>query len=330
MGRCMLLFGLVGALWMRPLLAQTDQEQAPLSEMQRYFDQQRQSGHLQEAGPLLLFVRPSGAPEVDQALLENIVGILAEIVSPEDIRVCAACMRPRTQVQTNRAQRHTAPPTLTELATLDAQLRGGAPPAHLVLVVQRLGPEIALQIYRLQNGSLLASELFTGRKRETQQMALRLPYREGIKQKARGWGLTHWVVDAVVYPNAHFGMDVLDQVGEYRNHLIGVSTSMWNPLLGAGVAYHYVLQDYWNATVGAKLLLSMPTLIAKGLADDFQTGVGFEPTFTPVLMARVPIPNTPLTLSAMASVSVDVGAVRLPQVGIGLSLVDLFPAPVLP
>lgn len=309
--------------------AQDESRAAAIRELKTYIANERQNGSLQDASPVFVVVEPEDT-DSETSFTQNISDALSDLFAADELRICLACSIPRTRFGENRVTHVSASASLPEIRRRDAQLRGSGRAARTAIYVQEIGREISLQVLSVAEGSVLVSEIFPRRKDTVAAGTERISARFAVQQKARGWTLTHWFNDVIVYPSPHIAIDVVDQIGEQRNHLLGVSTSLWNPLLGVGVSYHYVLPNAFNATIGGKLLLALPNLVLSGILPDNPAGALLDPTFTPMLIARVPIPQTPFAVSAMASMAVDFGAIRAPQVGIGISMMDLPPALLLP
>ena len=309
--------------------AQDDVDSSSIREFKSFLVSEKQRGHLEDASPVFVIFRLQDAGE-ETLFAQTLLDALSEVFEEDELRVCLPCSLPRTRFRNDGVEHTSAFPAMNEIRRLDKQMRGPGTVARTALFVQELGQQIALQAYAISDGTVVLSEVFPRKKVSKTISTERLSHRSAVQQKARGWTLSHWFNDVIVYPNPHIAIDVVDQIGKQRNHLFGVSTSLWNPLLGVGVSYHYVMPNFWNATIGGKLLMSLPTLVLSGIVPDAAAGAVIDPTFTPMVIARVPIPYTPLAVSAMASMALDFGAIRAPQVGIGLSMMDFPPALLLP
>lgn len=241
------------------------------------------------------------------------------------VRLCEACMNPEVSALGQRLELRAGPPSTDELLALDARARGPGAPARAALFLDETPAGVAIRVVSLESGVVLyaanldrnlSAEARTGRNHN---------YSLELDRRLRGDSLTHVLFDGSAYPNQHVALDVLDQFGDRGQHLAGVTMTAIEPVIGVGASYHYVFQDVLNASLGGKVIVSVPTAALNAIT----TAVGsdepvqlLDPLLTGVFTVRVPIPKTNFAVFAMASTNL--------RFGVGLSLLNTTLLPVLP
>jgi hypothetical protein len=245
---------------------------------------------------------------------------LVRVFGSAGLRACEACMAPRTYVQEGLVEQVTTNLGTPEITRLDETARGSSAPARTAIWLDETTEGVSLRIIDLHNSRILLAENFdaamTGQARTRRNLAL---IRE-LDRRSRGDSITHAFFDVTVYPGQHISTDWVDQWGDTNANLSGFSLSLYDPVLGVGGAYYRIIPSAFNITVGAKVLMSLPTGIISGIAgEDVDL---LDPLLTGVFMVRVPIARSNYGLTFSASTN--------GELGIGFSLMNVSLLPFLP
>lgn len=245
---------------------------------------------------------------------------LVRVFGAAGLRACEACMAPRTYVQEGLVEQVSTNLGTAEITRLDEATRGNSAPARTAIWLDETTEGVSLRVIDLHNSRILLAENFdaamTGPARTRRNLAL---IRE-LDRRARGDSLTHAFFDVTVYPGQHISTDWVEQWGETNANLSGFSLSLFDPVLGVGGSYYRVIPSAFNITVGAKVLMSLPTGLVAGIAgEDVEL---IDPLLTGVFMVRVPIARSNYGITFSASTN--------GRVGIGFSLMNVSLLPFLP
>lgn len=245
---------------------------------------------------------------------------LVRVFGAAGLRACEACMAPRTYVQEGQLEQITTNLGAAEITRLDETSRGSSAPARTAIWLDETAEGVSLRIVDLHNSRILLAENFdaamTGPARTRRNLAL---VRE-LDRRARGDSITHAFFDVTVYPGQHISTDWVDQWGDTNANLSGFSLSLFDPVLGVGGAYYRVIPSAFNITVGAKVLMSVPTGLVRGIAgEDIEV---LDPLLTGVFMVRVPIARSNYGITFSASTN--------GRLGVGFSLMNVSLLPFLP
>jgi len=245
---------------------------------------------------------------------------LVRVFGAAGLRACEACMAPRTYVQEGQLEQVSMNLGAAEITRLDEMSRGNSAPARTAIWLDETAEGVSLRIIDLHNSRILLAENFdaamTGAARTRRNLSL---VRE-LDRRARGDSITHAFVDVTVYPGQHISTDWVDQWGDTNANLSGFSLSLFDPVLGVGGAYYRVIPSAFNITVGAKVLMSVPTGLVRGIAgEDVEI---LDPLLTGVFMVRVPIARSNYGITFSASTN--------GRLGVGFSLMNVSLLPFLP
>ncbi len=230
------------------------------------------------------------------------------------LRLCEACMVPRTWVEDGQMLVQSGPVSLEEVARLDASSRGTAPAARAAIWVEEHRGGVAIRIVDLGTSRVVyAQNVDPGLTQRMYTLA------EEYERRARGDSLTQAFVDIAVYPGQHIALDWTDQWGQDNGNLSGVTLSLVDPVVGIG-AVHYRRIKLANSLIGAKLIVSLPTAIVRSVGD-FDVDV-LDNLVTGVAVVRVPFGRS--NYGAVATLSSN-GAF-----GLGVSLMNISLLPVIP
>jgi hypothetical protein len=127
-----------------------------------------------------------------------------------------------------------------------------------------------------------------------------------------------------MYPGQNVSMDWVEQWGSTSANLSGVSLSFFDPVLGIGGAYYRVFPQALNITMGAKVLMSVPTALVRSIVGDSDDDGAdlIDPLLTGVFLVRVPI--------ATSNYAVTLSASTNGRIGVGFSLLNFSVLPFLP
>jgi len=246
------------------------------------------------------------------------VGVLSEAFGSGGLRLCQACMVPRTVVERGQLVYQTGPISLDEVRRLDEQARGAATPARSAIWLDEAPGGVSLRVIDLNTARVLYAQNVDEALVEHANTRRVYTLSEELERRARGDSLTQAFVDIAVYPNQHISLDWTDQWGATNANLSGVSISFVDPMIGLG-AVHYRRLPYYNILVGGKGLVSMPTALARTLSD---TNIDIlDPIFTAVGVVRVPFGRS--NYGAVITASSN------GKLAIGVSLMNISLLPVL-
>ncbi len=245
---------------------------------------------------------------------------LVTVFGSSGLRLCEACMAPRTFIEDGRIEQSTAALDVGEIKRLDERYRGGAAPARSAIWLDETPSGVSLRMVDLSNSRIVAAENFDPYMDEVSQTRRNYTLTEELDRRSRGDSINHAFFDAALYPNLHFSFDWVEQWGATNANLSGLSVSIFDPLLGIGGAYFRVIPSAANITVGGKLLMSVPTGIVRSVSgSDIEI---LDPLLSAVVMARYPIASSNFALIVSASTN--------GRVGLGFSLMNTTFLPFLP
>jgi len=202
------------------------------------------------------------------------------------LRVCEACMGPRTSVTKGRLEQSVGPVSLEEITRLDDRYRGESARARSAIWIDETASGVALRIVHLRSGAVIFAQNVDPDLQEYRGAARSFRLAEELERRTRGDSLTHALFDAGIYPGQHFSFEWVEQWGDTNNNLTGIVLSTFDPVLGLGFGYHRAL-EFQNMLVGGKLVLSIPTAIAQSATDsDIEV---IDPIVTGVFVARYPL-----------------------------------------
>lgn len=245
---------------------------------------------------------------------------LTRVFGSAGLRSCEACMAPRLNVVDGKLEQTTGSPETAEIARLDENARGTAPPARAAIWLEETSEGVSLRIIDLHNGRIVFAQNFDAALTETKRTAQHSTAAREIERRARGGSLAHVFLDLALYPSQHVSIDWSEQWGAYNNNLSGLTLSLFDPVVGIGASYFRIMPSAAGIAVGGKVLLSVPTAIATGVSGESVDVI--DPMLTAVLMARVPIFSS--NYAAILSLSTN------GRLGIGISLMNVSLLPVLP
>lgn len=245
---------------------------------------------------------------------------LLRIFGSSGLRICEACMAPRTVVSDGRLEVSSSDVSVAEIIRIDHDLRGNAAPARTAIWLDETEYGVALRVVDLKNARILVAENVDATLSELQRTERNGTLVRELARRARGDTLAHAFIDAVFLGGPHVSLDWTDQWGDHNENLSGISLSLVDPIFGIGGVYYRAIPSAYNATIGVKVLVSTLTALIEGISgENFDI---LDPLITGVFIARVPIAKTNYAVVASASTN---GAV-----GIGVSFLNMTLLPVLP
>jgi hypothetical protein len=234
------------------------------------------------------------------------------------LRLCEACTQPRAWVEDGALIYQTGPVGLDEIIRLDDQIRGNAPAARTAIWIDEQRGGVSVRIVDLHTGRVLFAQNVDPSLVEYENTQRMYTLSEELERRARGDSLTQGFVDFGLYPGQHISIDWTDQWGETNSNLTGISLSVLDPVVGLGVS-HYHRIPFFNVLLGGKLLVSLPTAVARSLGGG---GSFVDPMLTGVAVGRVPFGRS--NYGACVTLSTN------GQLGLGLSLLNVSLLPVRP
>jgi hypothetical protein len=248
--------------------------------------------------------------------------VLEAALGPGTLRLCEACMAPRTRVRPGVLDYRAGPTDLDEVVRLDAELRGDAAPASTAIFVEEHARGVAIRIVELSTGNLLWARNVDPDLDEDRRSERVYTRAEELERRARGGTLTHGFFDAALFPQQHLALEWADQWGPRNQFLSGVTLSVLDPAVGLGVN-GYVVTPLADTLVGGKLLASLPTALVRALGD---AGGGdldiIDPLVTGIFVVKVPLGRS--NYGALMTLSTN------GRIAFGISLMNTSLGPLLP
>ena len=250
---------------------------------------------------------------------DRVLAALQAVYGEDSIRWCSACALPRTHVEDGRLEYVTGVATIAEAVRLDDLTRADAPAARTGVWLAETTSGVSVRVVELSTGRVLFAQNIDPDLVEGARTANTYTRTAELERRARGDSLTQSFVDIGLVPGQHVSLDWTDQWGRENRHLSGVTLSLFDPVLGVGAAHHRVTR-LLNTTVGAKMLLSLPTAVVNSVSED--DGQVLDPLVTAAGIVRVPIGRS--NYGVLLAVSTN------GEVGFGVSLLNVSFLPFLP
>jgi len=313
---CLLATWLVTPAWADPGLTRD-----ALDRMQETLELRLEEGALraEDLSPALLVSVQPRYEESSEWFAVRAIEVLQGVLGDGSLRLCEACMAPRSFVEPGRMTYQAGPISLAEVVRLDEQTRGSAPAARSAIWVEEHRSGVAVRIVDLGTGRVLYAQnldpLLTELKRSRKVYTMT----EELERRARGDSLTQAFVDFALFPGQHLSIDWTEQWGKTNSNLSGVTVSLFDPVLGIG-ASHYRRVEFFNILVGGKLILSLPTAAARSIGDNDVDVI--DPLVTAAAVGRIPFGRSNYGVVLSASTN--------GEVGIGVSLMNITLLPVIP
>ena len=284
----------------------------------------RQEDGLLDARRMLPTVLVSAAPRYEESknsFTAQALTSLARVFGRGSIRMCEACMRPRTVVEDGRLRHTSGPASLDEVIALDTRFRGDGAQAKSGIWIDETQSGISVRVVDLRSGQVLFAQNIDPQLREYRGSARTFRLSEELERRTRGESLTHANFDMALYPGQHISLEWFEQWGQNNQNMSGLVLGLYDPVLGLGAAYYRAL-EYENIMIGAKGVLSIPTAIAQSQVADGEDAELLDPLFTGVFVLRYPFGGSNYGLLLSASTN--------GEVGIGISFLNTSFIPVLP
>ena len=270
--------------------------------------------------PAILVGAEARYAESEGWLLTQAIEVLQPVVGAGNLRVCEACMAPRTWVGDGQVNYQTGPIAIEDVVHLDDALRGDTPPARAGIWIEEHASGVSVRIVDLRTGGVLFAQNLDPALREVTRTDKMFRLTEELERRARGEGLTHTFFDLGLYPQQHIGIDWSDQFGSRNQHLSGFSITILDPLVGIGGNYYFVT-PLFNTLVGVKAIASLPTALVRSLGPDTDIDI-LDPLVTAVGVVRVPFGRS--NYGVLATVSTN------GRFALGISLMNTSALPVIP
>lgn len=314
---------LTGATLLVPATARAERATTrdALDRLEEILEMQLDDGLLL-ATDVLPAIVVSTAPRYEESRVSygpSAIGVLSRTFGNSGLRLCEACMVPRTFVSSGRLERYAGPMGLDEIIRLDDAARGTSQPARTAIWLDEHERGVALRIVDLQTARVVFARNVDPTLHEHTQSARAYARSRELERRARGDSLAHAFVDVALFPGQHVSLDWTEQWGETNANLSGVVISLFDPVMGIGGAYYRCL-DFFSILVGAKVIMSFPSALARAVSDeDIEL---LDPIVTGVFVMRVPFGRS--NYGGVLAVSTN------GQVALGISLLNISLLPVLP
>ncbi|HCH63772.1 MAG TPA: hypothetical protein DFR83_13285 [Deltaproteobacteria bacterium] len=270
-------------------------------------------------GPLIVVSATPRYEDSAEWFETRVLEALGGVYGEDTLRLCSACTLPRTYVDDGRLEYTAGVTSISEVVRLDDRTRGAAPPARAGVWLAETPTGVSVRVVELSTGRVLFAQNIDPDLSDTMRTARSYTRAEELERRARGDSLTQSFVDVGLVPGQHVSLDWTDQWGRQNRRLSGVSLSLFDPVLGVGAAHHRVTRLF-NTTVGAKVLLSLPTAVVQSVSDGGDQVL--DPLVTAAGVVRVPIGRS--NYGVLMAVSTN------GQVGFGISLLNVSFLPFLP
>ncbi|MDG1484005.1 MAG: hypothetical protein P8R54_30720 [Myxococcota bacterium] len=234
------------------------------------------------------------------------------------LRLCEACMAPRTHVAEGSMRYQAGPISLDEIVRLDDLSRGTATAARSAVWIDEHRGGVAVRIVDLRTGRVLYAQNIDPDLIEVSNTERVYRLSEELERRSRGDAITQAFVDVAIYPGQHISLDWTEQWGKSNAQMSGITISLFDPVFGLG-ASHYRAVDFFDILVGGKLIVSIPTALVASFGE---IGDVLDPRLTAVGIVRVPFGGS--NYGGVLSVSTN------GQIGLGISLMNISLLPVLP
>jgi hypothetical protein len=249
------------------------------------------------------------------------IATLARALGAAGLRACEACMAPRLSVQDGRFEQLTTALTVQDVVRLDEATRGAAAPARVGIWLDETPEGVAVRVVDLRNGRIIWADALDAQLRGVAAERKSVSLMQEYERRIAGRPLVHTFVDVGVLPAQHISVDFYEQWGDDNANLSGFTISAFDPVLGVGGGYFRVIPQALNLTIGAKLLVSVPTAFINALSMGNTTG-GIDPLLTGVLVVRFPLFTTNFAVVGTLSTN--------GRVTFGISLLNVSLLPFLP
>ncbi len=241
------------------------------------------------------------------------LGTLIRVFGSSGLRVCEACMAPRTFVEEGHLEQTAGTLPTSEITRLDEGVRGTALPARTAIWLDESASGVSLRIVNLSNSRVVLAENVDPMLSEMTRTQRNLSLARELERRARGDSITQLFFDAALYPGQHISTDWTEQWGDTNNNLSGVTLSFLDPLIGLGGVYYRIIPDAMNIAVGGKLIVSLPNALAKSFTGESPDILG-DRMLNGVFITRIPIGSS--NYGAVFSASSN------GRIGIGISFLN--------
>ena len=246
--------------------------------------------------------------------------VLVSSFGDRGLRMCEACMAPRTIVENGDLVVQTGPIGLDEVVRLDDQLRGEGQASRSAIWIDEHRRGVSIRIVDLATARVLFAQNIDPSLAEVRRTRNRYRLAAELERRADDDGLTQAFFDFTIAPDQHLSLEWNDQWGRDNGNLSGFTISVLDPFIGIGGSYHRRI-PLANTLIGTKVLVSLPTAFSRVFDDtgDFQL---VDPLITAVGVVRVPLGRSNYGVVATASTNGNFG--------VGLSLMNISLLPVIP
>lgn len=222
-------------------LALLNQTQADLNVLQDQlqYEVQKNPSVLQDWAPFLVATPQYYWKESKTDFATASIETVKRVFPQGNLIPCSECLQQRTFIEHDgRLVVNNGELSLIDLANLKTQPQYRE--AKSLLIIKETPEGIDTRIINLSDGKILFLKLADGTK--TLDSAVpSLNLAKELDRRERGQALNYVFMDLGLYPSSTFQFEFLEQWGNRNQHLFGFDLSLWGPVGGIGVTYHYLL-----------------------------------------------------------------------------------------
>lgn len=275
---------------------------------------------MQELVPVIVVSAKPAFEETKAWYPTQALATLIHVFGKSGLRSCEACMAPRVRVEGGHLEERSTDADAAEITRFDEASRGRSEPAKTAIWLDETPSGVSLKIVDLKNSRIVYAENFDPGLVERATTRRNWTLSRELERRSRADSLTHTFIDVTLYPGQHVSLDWTEQWGATNANLSGVSLSIFDPVVGVGACYYRVIPEALNLSIGAKVLVSVPTALIQAFS---RSGAQvLDPLLTAVLVVRLPIASSNYAVTATVSTNL--------RVGIGISLLNVSLLPFLP
>jgi hypothetical protein len=210
--------------------------------------------------------------------------------------------------------------TMDEIIRLDDNTRGTAARARAAIWLDEWEGGVTLRVVDMATGRIVLADTIDPMMVEVAKSEHNFTLSRELERRRRGDSITQTFMDATLYPGQHWSFDWTEQWGDTNANLSGVTLSLFDPFFGIGGCYYRVIPEAFDMSLGAKVIMSVPTALVSAITSESTTLI--DPIISAVLVVRVPLFSS--NYGIVASLSTN------GRVGLGISLLNISLLPFLP
>ena len=243
--------------------------------------------NLADHGPVLLIEAKPFYQDSLSSFRSAVLKSITNVFTQGSVRDCQRCEKPYVYEFQGRLIHSTGHLDFQEIRNLDQMIRGTQVAAKSAMWVQETRNGVSLNMVNLYTGQVVFAQNITPELEWTQRSRANFTRSEIYAMRARGERISHAFMDAGGMVGGHWSFDWSEQWGVSNRNLTGFTISLITPILGVGVNYGRIFPNLWNASLGGKFMLSIPSLLVNNLSKG-RTSEVIDPLVTFMGFARIP------------------------------------------